>query len=265
MRTLERREMRQPLPSVWERFPELKKIPENKFPYHLFIIPDGNGRFAKLSSMSPVFGHKKGAEVLKDVMRDLRKLPIHIVTIWGFSTDNWKRSPEEIREIMDTLKTTIEQTLPELLENNVRLVHLGRKDRIPISLRGTIEKAEKQTAGSTDKILALAIDFGGEDQETRVAQQIARAAIEKKLTPEQITPGLLKGLRDGGGLIPSADLIIRTSGELRTSDVGWLNGKNTELYVIRKLLPETRTEDFVKALISFSQRDRRFGGRPNQK
>jgi len=242
--------------SVWERFPVLKEIPKEKFPNHVLVIPDGNARFAKLLHSVPLVGHRKGAEVLKTVLKDLQDLPIRIVTIWGFAVDNWKRSKEEVEGLMMIFKKTLEEVLPDLLQNKSRFIHLGRKDRIPQYLKKTIEKAESITKKSNHKILCVAIDFGGEDQELRI-MQAARNLPKGK----EISLDVLRELRDGHGEIPPADLIIRTSGEQRTSDIGWL-AQNSEFYSIKKLLPQTGIEDFVNAIIDYSKRQRRFGGRP---
>jgi len=253
-------------PSIWERFPELGEIPRNKFPNHLLIIPDGNQRWAdRQSPQQPtIFGHENGAKVLKGVLRDLRELPIRIVTVWGLSADNiQKRSVEEVKGITSVIASTIDEILPELLQNKTRLIHLGRKDRIPDTLRLTIENAEERTKDCGDKIFCVAIDFGGEDQTMRMIKKVLEMAKEGKIEDKDITDKFVESLRDGGGRIPPADVVIRTSGELRGSDLGWL-GVNSEYCPIQELLPDTTTKDFVDALFEFSKRERRFGGRPTE-
>ena len=241
--------------SIFERFPQLKEISGEKFPNHVFIIPDGNGRWAKRINSVPILGHRQGFKVLKEVLKDLQDLPIGIVTIWGFAADNWKRSKEEVTALMELFEKGINDLIPDLQKNKSKFIHLGRKDRIPFSLQTAIQKAEKETRNNKGKILCLAIDFGGEDQEVRIMQ-----AIQKLSKNIEINLGLVKKMRDGQGEIPPADLIIRTSGENRTSDVGWL-GTNSEFYSISKLLPDANIEDFVKAIINYSERERRFGAR----
>lgn len=249
--------------TVWERFPQLKEIPENKFPKHVLIIPDGNGRWAEKFNSLPIVGHKSGYEVLKEVLRDLSLLPINIVTIWGFAADNWKRPTEEINKLMGLFEKAIAETLPELLEKNRRLIHLGRKDRIPPSLEKIIEEAEKETRYNAGQKLCLAIDFGGKDQNLRIIQEIARNVEKGHWSLRDINESLVETLRDGYGAIPPADLTIRTSGEQRTSDLGWLV-ENTEFYSIKEPLPDTTTKHFVAAIVDFSKRQRRFGGRPEK-
>lgn len=245
--------------SIFERFPDLKNVPEGKFPNHLLIIPDGNGRWARRLNSIPIIGHQQGYRVLKNVLSNLQELPINTITIWGFATDNWKRPKKEVDELMKLFEGAIKEITPDLLKNKSRFIHIGRKDRIPSSLKDTIRKVENMTKNNKGKILCIAIDFGGEDQELRIMQEIQKLPKNTKITHD-----LLRNLRDGQGEIPPADLIIRTSGEQRTSDIGWLS-QNAEFYSISKLLPDADMKDFAKALIDYSKRERRFGGRINKK
>lgn len=242
--------------SIFEKFPQLKKIPSERFPNHVLIIPDGNGRWAKKINSVPIIGHRQGFNVLKGILRNFQDLPIGIVSIWGFAADNWKRPEKEVAGLMKLFEEGLKDIIPDLIKNKSKFIHLGRKDRIPFSLKVGIENAEKISRNNKGKILCLAIDFGGEDQELRIMH-----AIQKLPKNTNINVELVKRLRDGQGKIPSADLIIRTSGENRTSDIGWL-GANSEFYSISKLLPNARMEDFVEAIVDYSKRERRFGARP---
>jgi len=244
--------------SVWEKFPQLKGIPEEKFPQHLLLIPDGNGRWAKLYHKNITDGHRAGAEVIKNIYHDLWQLPIKFITVWGFSADNWSRTKEEADGIMHVIDETLRVMLPEALEKNSRIVHIGRKDRIPQYLRETFENAEKLTEKNTGSVLSLAVDYAGQDQELRMYRKMMQDGVK------DIIPELLVKYRDGGGVVPTADLIIRTSGEKRTSDLGWLS-INSELAFISKLLPNTGSKDIVEAIVDFTARERRFGGRPTGK
>lgn len=243
--------------SIFQRYPILQTIPKERFPRHVAIIPDGNGRWAQQQDKFVLQGHKKGAEQLKTILRDLGEIPeIKIVTLWAFSADNWKRSQKEIQGLLFLIQKQVEITLSEIQERNARFVHLGRKDRLPESLLQTMTKAEEETASNPGQIVCLAVDFGGEDQELRLLEA-ARALPQE----EKITHDLLWQLRDGHGLISSADLLIRTAGEKRTSDVGWINGAPTELYFIDKYFPEVTTTDIFSGVVDFSKRERKFGGR----
>lgn len=242
--------------TVWEKFPELKKIPTEKFPNHLLLIPDGNGRWAKLAKKSITDGHRAGAEVIEGIYNDLWQLPIKFVTIWGFSADNWSRTKEEAEGIMKVIDSTLKKMVPDAMERNGRIIHIGRKDRIPAYLREHLERAEKETEKNTGTVFSLAVDYAGADQELRIYKRL----MEDKV--KEITPELIVKYRDANGIVPPADLVVRTSGEKRTSDLGWLS-TNSELYFIEKLLPNSGSKDIVEAIIDFSKRERRFGGRPN--
>lgn len=241
--------------SVWDKFPELKNIPEDKFPNHLLLIPDGNGRWAKLAHKKITDGHRQGAEAIKDIYNDLWQLPIKYITIWGFSADNWSRTREEADGIMHVIDETLKVLLPQAIERNERIVHIGRKDRIPKFLRVAFENAETVTEKNTGTVLSLAVDYAGLDQEVRLIKRMIDDNVKV------INSKTIEKYRDGGGIVPPADLVVRTSGEKRTSDLGWL-AINAELAFISKLLPNTGSKDIVESIINFSKRERRFGGRP---
>ena len=242
--------------NIRQLFPALQNIPTEKFPKHIFIIPDGNGRWAKQKGKHALEGHTKGAEITKKILHALSDLQeVSVVTLWGFSSDNWKRSKEEVHGLMFILKQKVKETLHEVATTGRRFIHLGRKDRIPKDLLKILEKAEEKTKNNMGQIIGLAIDFGGEDQAVRTIK------LAKENPRVAITKDSLWQFRDGKGIIKSADLLIRTSGEKRTSDIGWLNGAQTELYFIDKYFPDITTSDIVDAIVAFSKRERRLGAR----
>jgi undecaprenyl diphosphate synthase len=145
--------------------------------------------------------------------------------------------------------------LPSALARNARIIHIGRKDRIPEYLKKAFDTAEEKTKNNTGSVLSLAVDYAGQDQELRMYKRMIKDNIKK------ITPEIMASYRDGGGIVPPADLIIRTSGEKRISDLGWLS-TNSELSFISKLLPNIGSKDIVESIIDYSKRERRFGGRP---
>lgn len=243
--------------TFFDRFSKLKDIPLDKFPRHVFIIPDGNGRWAQKLGNVVLKGHETGARVIRQLLRDLGEIEqIKIVTVWGFSSDNWKRGKKEVAGLMALFKKSFEETVGEIIERNGRFIHLGRKDRIPKDLLKTIETVEKKTKENTGQIVCIAIDFGGEDQELRVIEKARKLPLSIPTNKK-----LLWQLRDGSGTITPADLLIRTAGERRTSDVGWLNSSPTEIYIINKLFPDISTSDIIEAISDFSKRERRMGAR----
>lgn len=253
--------------SIFDRYPALKEIPKDRFPGHVFIIPDGNRRSAAKSGQEPLVGHQSGLQKSLEILRVMQELPVGIATLWGFSADNWRRPEGEIPGLMHLFDEGIPLNLPELIGYNARFVHLGRTDRMPQGLAQTLKEAEEKTKDNTGQIVCVAIDFGGQDHSQRVMQNAAREAVitareHPEMTPEEIAESFTQqrviNLSDTSGLIPPADLIIRTS-ERRTSDVGWINGPQTELFFIDKFFPDLAERDIVEAMVYFSQRNRRLG------
>lgn len=238
---------------IFIEFPKLSQIPDEKFPKHIFIIPDGNRRYARQKGKLELWGHRQGFKVAINLLRYFRPIPTRVVTLWGFSSDNWKRNRTEINNLMRIFGFLIENYLKELKENNSRFIHLGRRDRLPNQLLKKIIKAEEETKDNTGQIVCLALDFSGEDQNVRTAKR-AREFPNLEIDEETIWK-----LRDTEGLIRSADLIFRTS-ERRTSDVGWINGKHSVLFFAEnKLFPEIRENDLADAIVYYSETKKNEG------
>ncbi len=245
------------------KFPGLKRIPLGRFPKHMLIIPDGNGRWATKKRLSTLEGHRKGKDVAIQVLRDLRPITnIEFITLWGMSAANFdKRDSEEKENLFRIFEETLTELTPELMQENGRFIHLGRKDRIPKRLLQVFNDTEEKTAENTGQTVCLAIDYGGQDQEERMYEHFVD---EVRTLPQDVpitdVPQRIVRLRDGGGAVPPADLVLRTSGELRTSGLGWL-GEQAEFVAVKKLFPSIGTKHVVKALVEYSRRDRRFGGK----
>jgi undecaprenyl diphosphate synthase len=259
-------ERSQPSPR-FENFPNLEGIPNERFPKHVLIIPDGNRTFARNNGQELAAGHERGLEVALDLLRKMRELPVEVVTLWGFSADNWKRDPQEVRQLMAILNHGINDNLEELIGHHNRFVHLGRKDRIPPQLASVLREAEARTADNRGKTICLAIDFGGEDQDVRINQQSALYAawlvrkaptVSDETIRRSIDQRRVSSFRDGEGKIPPANLLIRTS-QNRTSDIGWLNGRETEIYFVDKLFPELTVTDVELAIKKYSQAEQKRG------
>ncbi len=235
-----------------KKYPKLGEVSDENFPKHIFIIPDGNRRYASKNNKPAFWGHEKGFKVAINLLRFFRPFPIKTVTLWGFSSDNWKRDTGEIKNLMRIFGFIIDNYLDEIKEYNSRFVHLGRRDRLPKNLLNKIEKAERETKNNTGQIVCLALDFGGEDSNVR-------SALKARQTNFEINEETIWKLRDTEGLIRSADLIFRTS-EKRTSDVGFLNGKHSVLFFAEdKLFPEVTEDDLADAIYYYSQTKRNEG------
>jgi len=228
--------------------------PSVNLPKHIILIPDGNRRWAAEHGLPIEVGHKRGMEVVIDLARAAQDWGIKYLTIWAFSTENWDRSPSEIRYLMKIFKELIKKFLKEFLEKGVRLVHLGRKDRIPKFLRDTLEDAAKKTARNNNFVVNIALDYGGRDEIIRAVNKIVTGRNNgRKITETEFAKHL-----DTNGQ-PPPDLIIRTSGEKRLSGIMSWQAAYAELYFEEVHLPDFTSEHLKKAILDYSSRKRRFG------
>lgn len=222
-------------------------------PKSLLIIPDGNGRWAKELNLSVSQGHIQGGKTMSQVLDDFMLVDIKVLGVWGFSEDNWKRTPEEITKIMEVIEEVIKQNLSKLIDNNIKFMVLGKREKISLefpTLVATILDAEHKTSQNTGKILALFVDFGEKYQ----LEEFAKARIND--TSSNTYELLSKINRD----LPLFDMVLRTSGEHRLSGFGPL-ASLAEFISVKKNLPDLTDKDIVEALREFSGRQRRFGGR----
>lgn len=232
-------------------------------PHHVAIIPDGNRRWARKRGLPAFEGHRRGFDSLVAVSREARKMGIKILTIWGFSTENWKRTKKEVGYLMKLYARMIDQFLFEAKKDKVKIIHLGRKDRIPASLRRKIEQAEKETAGNQRYILNIALDYGGRDEICRaIARMLHLRGVSSRRRPASgwraTSEVSLTRCLDTAGQ-PDPDLIIRTSGEQRLSGFLLWQAAYSELYFSRKHLPDFNPKEFRKAIEKYARRQRRFG------
>lgn len=220
-------------------------------PIHLAIIPDGNRRWAKALSLLPWQGHQQAMENFRPVTEWCRKDPrIGTLTIWCFSTENWKRSDEEVQKLMELFESYLTRERASFLENGVRFAHSGRRDRIPASLKTLIEEMEEETKDQTEFTMHLAIDYGGRDE-------IVRAM--KKMEGKEITEDNVRAHTDHPE-IPDIDIILRTSGEQRTSNFFFWQGSYAEWFFLPKHFPALEPADLETVVADFAKRSRRFGG-----
>lgn len=223
----------------------------NEQSLHLGIIPDGNRRWAKKQLLRPWQGHEAGATAFRSLVRWCRDNPrLSILTIWGFSTENWTRSPEETKKLMGIYERYLTEERAEFHKNKTRFVHSGRTDRLPAALMSLIKDVSEETKDYTEFTLHVALDYGGRDEIIRAAQKIT--------DPKKITEESFKVLLDHPEL-PDVDLVIRTSGEQRTSGFFIWQSAYAELLFNDKLFPDLTPEDLKAALKEYDSRQRRFG------
>jgi undecaprenyl diphosphate synthase len=227
---------------------------------HVGIIMDGNGRWARSQGRPRWRGHLAGVDSLRDVVRGAPNLGVTTLTVYAFSADNWKRPATEVGRLFWLLREYCLRERAELLDNGVRVTHIGRRDRIPRSALGQLEETEHETARGRRLHLRLAIDYSARWAIAEATHALARKVRRGHLDPNAITPDLLH--RQISGNVPEPDLIIRTAGEQRLSDFLLWELAYAELYFTPVLWPDFRRADLALALSEFRMRERRFGAVP---
>ncbi|OGK30089.1 di-trans,poly-cis-decaprenylcistransferase [Candidatus Roizmanbacteria bacterium RIFCSPHIGHO2_12_FULL_33_9] len=222
----------------------------NIIPNHVAIIPDGNRRWAKGKSLPTFEGHRRGFEIMRNIGRRARELGIKILTVWAFSTENWNRSKEEIEYLMDIYESWVDLHLEDAMKDKVRIIHMGRKDRIRDSLRKKLESAELKTKNFSKFYLCIALDYGGKDEIIRAVKSIKNKMDAKELEKHLDTKDLP---------YPNPDLVIRTSGEFRTSGFMPWQTVYSEYIILDKHFPDFTTKDLEECLTIYGKRKRRFG------
>ena len=234
-----------------------EKIQSLKVPAHIAIIMDGNGRWAKKRGMPRTFGHSQGAKVVEQILEDADHIGVKYLTVYAFSTENWKRPKDEVDAIMDLLRRYMKTSLVKCAKNNVRVRVIGDKSMLDQDLQDSIADLERDTAANTGIGFQIAINYGGRDEIVRAV----RRAAEKGLLndPGRIDESLLNDCLDTAG-IPDPDLLIRTCGEQRISNFLLWQLAYSEMYFTDKSWPEFDREELLKAIDAFNHRERRYGG-----
>jgi len=233
-------------------------IEKEMLPKHLAIIMDGNGRWAKQQGKQRIFGHEKGAKTVREIIQEVSQLGIPYLTLYAFSTENWKRPKLEVEALMHLLSRYLNKEVAIMQQNNIRLNAIGDLENLPSKVRKELYKAMEQTKGNTSTTVSLALAYGGQQELLQMTQQLARKVQQGLLTPEQITyQEIQKTLYTQE--IPPVDLLIRTSGEYRISNFLLWQIAYAELYFTDVLWPDFTPEQLHKALLNYQNRERRFG------
>ena len=227
-------------------------------PNHIAIIMDGNRRWAKRRGADSLAGHKAGADVLRDIARHVAENGMKWLTVFAFSSENWQRSPVEVRGLMRLISQFIKTRMNELIESNVRLRVVGRRDRFSVDLQALIHDVEVRSAHNNGLNLTVALDYGGCQDIVRAASRIAQEIETGLLTAADVTDDLFKA-RLSTRVLPPVDLLIRSGGETRISNFLLWELAYAELYFTDRLWPDFTAEDLAAALADYRQRDRRFG------
>src|SRR3984957_11034137 len=227
-------------------------------PKHVAIIMDGNGRWAKKRHLPREAGHYAGMKAVRETVRAGCDIGLENLTLFAFSSENWKRPKTEVGALMGLFRTYFRSDMDELVERNVRMRIIGHRGRVASDIQQMIQDSESRTAQNTGMNLTFAFDYGGQEEIAAAAQELARAAAGGRLDPETITPELFAPPLFTSGL-PEPDLVIRTSGEHRLSNFLLWQSAYAELLFVETLWPDFGRADLLAAIESFAQRERRFG------
>ncbi|MCH1623751.1 isoprenyl transferase [Fredinandcohnia quinoae] len=236
----------------------IDEIMKGQIPNHIAIIMDGNGRWAKKRALPRTAGHHEGMKVVKRVTKLANKLGVHTLTVYAFSTENWKRPREEVNYLLRLPEEFMGTFLPELIEENVQVRIMGNKDAIPAHTLSAVEKAVSETKQNTGLILNFALNYGGRAEIIRAVNQIVIDQNAGKLSAE-INDEIFSGYLMSSSL-EDPDLLIRTSGEIRLSNFMLWQLAYTEFWFTDVLWPDFREEHLLEAIHAFQKRGRRYGG-----
>ncbi|SHN16561.1 isoprenyl transferase [Gracilibacillus kekensis] len=234
-------------------------IPIDNIPKHIAIIMDGNGRWAQKRGLPRVAGHQEGMDNVKRIVKAANYFKAEILTLYAFSTENWKRPTKEVEYIMKLPIDFLQHYLPELIAENVRVQTIGEVNDLPKNTKAAIMRAIDQTANNTGLILNIAINYGSRFEMIRSIKDICREVVDGKYEIDDITEATL-GEHLYTSHIKDPDLLIRTSGELRLSNFLLWQAAYTELWFTDTLWPDFSFEEFEKAINDFQKRKRRYGG-----
>jgi undecaprenyl diphosphate synthase len=232
--------------------------PASGVPKHVAIIMDGNGRWAEARGLPRIAGHEAGAESVREITRACREAGVQALTLYSFSTENWKRPPEEVAALMALLARYLVQERSEILENGVQLRTIGQTERLPLAVRAALKELSFASRNNRGMTLTLALSYGGRAEIVEAAQSLARKAAAGRLRPDAIDESAFAAELGTAGL-PDPDLMIRTSGELRLSNFLLWQLAYAELYVTDTHWPDFRRAELVRAFESFKRRERRYG------
>lgn len=230
-----------------------------KLPRHVAIIMDGNGRWAQAKGLVRTAGHKAGVNTLHNVVLEASRLGLEALTVYAFSTENWKRPKLEVDFLMALFSDFLKQEIAFMVEHNVRIRFIGRLDELADSLQRQAAEAVELTKDNTGVQFSVAVNYGGQDELIRAAQKMAKMVASGMIEADDIDASMMENALDTAGL-PPVDLMIRTSGDLRLSNFLLWQAAYAEFWFTDTNWPDFTPEEFCEALANFANRERRFGG-----
>lgn len=235
-----------------------ESINPNNLPQHIAVIMDGNGRWAKGQGAARIFGHRSAIQAVRDVTEGCAELGVGFLTLYAFSTENWGRPRAEVNALMQLLVNTIGSEQETLMKNNVRLQTIGDTHRLPVNCDTTLQQAIELTQHNTGLTLVLALNYSGRWEITEAVKKIAQQVEQQHLRAEEIDQTTIANQLTTRTM-PDPELLIRTSGEMRISNFLLWQLAYTELYITPVLWPDFRREHLYEAILTYQQRERRFG------
>lgn len=236
-----------------------EKAPQRVLPRHLGIIMDGNGRWAKKRGLPRTAGHKAGAETFRDIATYCKELGMDYLTVYAFSTENWRRPAEEVDAIMNLFRDYLKESLRDFKNENIRTRFIGDREPLAPDIRRLIEEAEASTAHKDGMVLNIAINYGGRQEIVQAARRLAEDVRQGRLNPEDVTEERLSDRMYTAGQ-PDPDLILRPSGEFRLSNFLIWQSAYAEYVFMDILWPDFTSRDLDEAFAEYARRHRRFGG-----
>jgi undecaprenyl diphosphate synthase len=237
----------------------LERIDPDRMPRHVAIIMDGNGRWAKARSLPRVEGHRAGIRSVRETVETAARLGFEVITLYAFSTENWKRPRHEVLTLMGLLKEYINRELETLRTNNLRFRPIGRIDQLDPSVQKALQSAIDGTADCTGTLVQIALNYSGRQELSDMIRAGVTEAVTGTLTPENVDEAWIEAHLTTAGC-PDPDLLIRTSGEQRISNFLLWQVAYAEIYFCPVLWPDFTKADLLSAVLEFQQRERRFGG-----
>ena len=237
---------------------ELLGLPRERLPRHIAIIMDGNGRWAKHRGEPRILGHEEGAKTVRRIVTHCARLGIEVLTLYSFSTENWKRPRQEVDFLMELYARYLAAERDTIMDNNVRFLHIGRREGLPQTVLDAMDKTVEFSRANTGLKLCLALNYGSRDEIVDAIRAIARDAVAGTVTVDAIDEGVVSGYLYTASL-PDPDLLIRTANERRVSNFLLWQISYAEIHVSGKLWPEFDEDDLNAAIRDFASRDRRFG------
>jgi undecaprenyl diphosphate synthase len=231
---------------------------KTSLPRHVAIIMDGNGRWARARHLPRTAGHVAGVSAVRTTVRAAAEIGLEYLTLYAFSSENWKRPPTEVNHLMGLFRSYFHGDIDELAARNVRIRIIGSRARVESDIRAMIEEGERRTASNSGLTLTFAFDYGSQEEIAAAARKMAIAARNGELDPNDITPDFFARHLSTAG-IPDPDLVIRTSGERRLSNFLLWQSAYAELVFVDTLWPDFSRRQFLDALEAYARRERRFG------